>query len=516
MAENSISIPAHDIQAFQDARQAVQRIEEIYRSSIKKNIRAFKKFAAGRSIQSQSPVDAFYPYVFITVETEVKDLDPRLSYGFVRGKGTFGTTVTRPDLFHDYLVEQIEKILNHHHQPVYVGISNTPIPIHFSFPNNDEEFNKIIRQLNRERLEEISAFFPVPDLTRLNDNIANGTYEPGPGEPYPLSIFNAERVDISLQRLMHYTGTLPEHFQNYVVFTNYQFYVDEFIAFGRRLMEPTSDPEERKNRQIYTEFVEPGNIVSQNRNVDSAVLDAEGSGHAPASDSQQNQMPAYHLKRSDGNGVTLINIGVGPSNAKTITDHTAVLRPHCWLMLGHCAGLRQSQRLGDYVLAHGYLREDRVLDDDLPTWIPIPPLAEVQLALQQAVAECTGVSGYDLKEIMRTGTVVTTSNRNWELEDTQASAHRFSRSRAIAVDMESATIAANGFRFRVPYGTLLCVSDRPFHGELKLPGMANQFYRERVNQHLKIGLCSFKHLRKIKLDQLHSRKLRTFTEPAFR
>ena len=86
------------------------------------------------------------------------------------------------------------------------------------------------------------------------------------------------------------------------------------------------------------------------------------------------QMPAYHLKKKGHAGITMVNIGVGPSNAKTITDHVAVLRPHAWLMLGHCAGLRNSQRLGDYVLAHAYMREDHVLDDDLPVWVPIPAL----------------------------------------------------------------------------------------------------------------------------------------------
>ena len=147
-------------------------------------------------------------------------------------------------------------------------------------------------------------------------------------------------------------------------------------------------------------------------------------------------MPAYHLTRPGHAGLTMVNIGVGPSNAKTITDHIAVLRPHAWLMLGHCAGLRNTQALGDYVLAHGYVREDHVLDADLPTWIPIPPLAEVQVALEEAVAEVTGLSGFDLKRIMRTGTVATIDNRNWELRDHREPVQRFSQSRAIALDME--------------------------------------------------------------------------------
>jgi AMP nucleosidase len=226
-------------------------------------------------------------------------------------------------------------------------------------------------------------------------------------------------------------------------------------------------------------------------------------------------MPAYHLKRADRLGITLVNIGIGPSNAKTITDHVAVLRPHCWLMIGHCGGLRRSQKLGDYALAHAYIREDHVLDQDLPLWVPVPPIAEIQVALQEAVARITGLKGRDLKTRMRTGTVASTDNRNWELRYDELYL-RFSQSRAIAIDMESSTIAANGFRLRVPYGTLLCVSDKPMHGEIKLSSMANAFYRERIKQHLQIGLEAIRIIRDAGTEQLHSRKLRSFDEPGFR
>ncbi|MEO1308540.1 MAG: AMP nucleosidase, partial [Pseudomonadota bacterium] len=190
-------------------------------------------------------------------------------------------------------------------------------------------------------------------------------------------------------------------------------------------------------------------------------------------------------------------------------------RPRAWLMVGHCAGLRNTQSLGDFVLAHAYLREDHVLDDDLPIWVPIPALAEMQIALEEAVAEVTQLEGYELKSIMRTGTVATIDNRNWELRDQSGPVQRLSQSRAIALDMESATIAANGFRFRVPYGTLLCVSDKPLHGELKLPGMASDFYRTQVSRHLLIGIRAMEQLRSMPLERLHSRKLRSFDETAF-
>jgi AMP nucleosidase len=345
----------------------------------------------------------------------------------------------------------------------------------------------------------------LPDLASMDDGIANGTHEPASGEPQPLALFTAPRVDYSLHRLRHYTGTAPEHFQNFVLFTNYQFYIDEFIKLGHALMAlPSSE---------YQAFVEPGNVVTRR-----AGLTAQRGDDLGAPPPRLPQMPAYHLTRPDSSGITMVNIGVGPANAKTITDHIAVLRPHAWLMLGHCAGLRNSQQLGDYVLAHAYMREDHVLDEDLPLWVPIPALAEVQLALEQAVAEVTQLSGYELKKVLRTGTVASTDNRNWELLPKWQEGgpeRRFSQSRAVALDMESATIAANGFRFRVPYGTLLCVSDKPLHGEIKLPGMANTFYRERVDQHLRIGMRAVELLRQERPGSLHSRKLRSFAEVAF-
>jgi AMP nucleosidase len=131
------------------------------------------------------------------------------------------------------------------------------------------------------------------------------------------------------------------------------------------------------------------------------------------------------------------------------------------------------------------------------------------------VADVSGSQGEALKHIMRTGTVASTDNRNWELLGGNTAQRRFSQSRAVALDMESATIAANGFRFRVPYGTLLCVSDKPLHGEIKLPGMADHFYRARVDQHLRIGMRAVEILREGGSQRLHSRKLRAFDEVAF-
>ncbi len=482
-------------QSFTDADAALAHAALIYDSGIDHLRRSLQDFVGG--VTPPGRIRACYPFVRVRTDT-VARADSRLSYGFVAGPGVFETTITRPDLFADYLLEQFRLLLRNHSVQIEVGTSASPIPVHFSLAEHDH----LEGSMPPERRLLMRDLFDLPDLAAMDDGIANGTHVRAPGDPQPLALFTAPRVDYSLHRLRHYTGTGPERFQNFVLFTNYQFYIDEFIKLGHALMADTACE--------YEAFVEPGNVVT--RRAGSAPQPGDELGAQPP---RLPQMPAYHLMMPGSSGITMVNIGVGPANAKTITDHVAVLRPHAWLMLGHCAGLRNSQKLGDYVLAHAYMREDHVLDEDLPLWVPVPALAEVQRALEQAVAEVTQLSGYELKGLLRTGTVVSTDNRNWELLPPSGPERRFSQSRAVALDMESATIAANGFRFRVPYGTLLCVSDKPLHGEIKLPGMANHFYRERVDQHLRIGMRAVELLRQERSGSLHSRKLRSFAEVAF-
>ncbi|WP_062211851.1 AMP nucleosidase [Aureimonas sp. AU12] len=480
-----------DARLFSDAASAVIELTRLYDEAVQFLCKRFDEVLT--TSDTARRYRAFYPEVSIHTVGHAR-IDSRLSFGFVPGPGRYATTITRPDLFGPYLEEQLELLLRNHGRPILIGPSQTPIPLHFALPEGTYVDGALAEKLDKP----LRDIFDVPDLAATDDRIVNGNFEPLPGEPMPLAPFTAQRIDYSLLRLAHYTATSPRHFQNFVLFTNYQFYVDEFCMMARKLMEDGG--------RGYGSFVEPGNVVTRAGSPDPI------SGLAPP---RLPQMPAYHLTRPDGSGITMVNIGVGPSNAKTITDHVAVLRPHAWLMLGHCAGLRNTQALGDYVLAHAYVREDHVLDADLPVWVPIPPLAEVQVALEQAVADVTGLEGYDLKRIMRTGTVATIDNRNWELRDQTEPVERLSKSRAIALDMESATIAANGYRFRVPYGTLLCVSDKPLHGELKLPGMATEFYKRQVAQHLEIGIRTMQSLADMPHEKLHSRKLRSFFETAF-
>ncbi|NUT01064.1 MAG: AMP nucleosidase [Sphingomonas sp.] len=418
----------------------------------------------------------------------------RLTRAFARltAPGTYACSIARPALFRDYLQTQLEHLVEDYGVQVSVGKSRSEIP--YAYVLDGSGIN-----LDAVTAAELSRSFPSNDLAHIGDEIADGVWDYALHDARPLALFDGPRTDFSLARLKHYSGTDPDHFQHFILFTNYVRYVDEFVRFAI--------DELRREDSPYTALSVPGGYYDRGHLTDAEAQIAAGTW-------RRHQMPAYHLIADGRVGITLVNIGVGPSNAKTICDHIAVLRPEVWLMIGHCGGLRPTQRIGDYVLAHAYLRDDHVLDDVLPVEIPLPAIAEVQRALFEAAVAVTGGDEDSVKTRLRTGTVVTTDDRNWELRFTQ-SAKRFNQSRAVAIDMESATVAAQGYRFRVPYGTLLCVSDKPIHGELKLPGQANDFYERAIGQHLRIGIETLGLLIR-EGEGLHSRKLRSFDEPPLR
>jgi AMP nucleosidase len=274
-----------------------------------------------------------------------------------------------------------------------------------------------------------------------------------------LFLFAPERIDLSLNRLEHYTGTKAEDFQRYVLFTNYTMHVDVFQSRFPNCVRPTH-----------------GGF----------------------------QMPAYHHKLPDNSGISLVNIGVGPANAKTCSDHIAVLRPDAMIMVGHCGGLRNHQEIGDFVLASGYMRADHVLDNLMPTSVPITPNVILNQSLQSVLQEM-GLT-------FRIGTVYTTDNRNWEFAK-QHSVREIHISRSMAVDMESATIATNGFRYRIPNATLLCVSDKPLHGKPKLSDMAQHFYNNSKERHLEVVLEVINRLKLNYPEGLPNASIRGLDEP---
>ena len=474
---------------------AIARLEALYERATSSLKTGLQRYFDDRTPPTPKARRGYcYPQLSVTYEPDGVQPSIGRSYAKFQGPGVYTTTITQPAAFRRYILEQLTHLVDDYGARIAVELSDQEIPYPYVLESGDE--------LGRDGMAaaELALHFPIAQLSAVGDEVADGLWERNDAQPRPLALFDAVRTDFSLKRLVHYTGGDWRNIQPWILLTNYHRYVDQFVQWAlERLTEPGP----------YVRLHMPGGSVISRGEAAQAEL------AIAASPWSRFQMPGYHLERSDdAGGVSLINIGVGPSNAKNMTDHLAVLRPHCWLMIGHCGGLRQSQRIGDYVLAHGYLRQDRILDALVPPDIPIPALAEVQLALQGAAARVTGEQGAALKARLRTGTVVTNDDRNWELRWTQER-KRINLSRAIAVDMESGTVAAQGYRLRVPYGTLLCVSDKPLHGEIKLPGAANAFYDRAVGEHLMIGLAAVDEMRS-DLAQLHSRKLRSFDEPPFR
>ncbi len=307
---------------------------------------------------------------------------------------------------------------------------------------------EIRMQASRERVSLNS-----PDLLRLLDETELDLTRK------KLFLFGPERIELSAHRIEHYTGTCPEDFQRFVLLTNYHMHMEAFL-------------------ERY-----PDSVLPSRPSV---------------------QMPAYHHKRENDAGYSIVNIGVGPSNAKTLTDHVAVLRPDAILMVGHCAGVRNHQEIGDYVLASGYVRADRLLDDLLPVSVPVVP----SLLLNRYLARALD----DAKLPYRWGAVYTTADRNWELALSRA-VPDLRISRSIAVDMESATVGANGFRYRIPHATLLCVSDKPLHGKPKLPREAKAFYDETRNRHLEVAISALQMARDDHPHGLPNSDVRSLDQP---
>ncbi|WP_175935829.1 AMP nucleosidase [Corynebacterium sp. Marseille-P4321] len=437
-------------------RQAVDKLQLLYDASCE------------RAHDLEHYRDVLYPKLTVKV-TDWHPIDRSEPFGYVDEAGTYSATLSRPDLMAPYLTNQLEALCTNYPCELYVGYSDVEIPPQY------------IRGIGPV---EQTRDLPRPTLDDVHDAIVDGHWDAFHGEEKPLFHFGPQRFDLALARLEHYTGIEVDSLQRYILFTNYAMHVTEFVRFGLRQL---ADEGSR-----YTRLVLPsGETISDTVALEDLELGSKF------------QMPRYDLVTENGDGITMINIGVGPSNAKTITDSLAVLRPEAWIMIGHCAGLDARMRIGDLILGNAYERDDHIMDPYLRRDTPIPAVPEIQRTLEKAV---TKVYGSDAS-LMRTGTVLSTGDRNWEWKTPKDLWEWLRGSTAAAVDMESCTIAANGYRYRVPYGTLLAVSDLPLHAVPKLPAGAQAFYSNSKEAHV---MCAVRAMEKLAKhpERLRTRKLR--------
>ena len=296
--------------------EAVEQLDALYKASVERLQNALKAFLEGGKPPSEDErrSGAFvYPELRVTYSPDGPPPPVSRAFGKFTDTGVYASTITNPQLYRDYLIEQLSLLSDTYEITIETGPSQTEIPFSYVLDGADD------LDMNAASPAELVRHFPYADLSRIDDELPNGLRPSVPGEVKPLSLFEAPRVDYSLQRLRHYTGTPYEDTQQFILFTNYHRYVDAFTAWAIRQL---------KEDNHYEAFSAAGNV-----RVDASTPNA----HAVVEGApwRRFQMPAYHLMAPGRRGITLVNIGVGPSNAKTITDHLAVLRPQCWLMIGH-------------------------------------------------------------------------------------------------------------------------------------------------------------------------------------
>lgn len=459
--------------------EAVDKLVELYEASC-----ALAREAV-ETAEYHRYEDVVYPKLVVDV-LEWRPIDRTEPFGYVDEPGRYAGELSRPNIMREYLQEMLVRLCNNYPTEIYVGPGTTRIPPEYiaGMPDVGEA----------RRAGDTGSHIPRPTLDDVHDAIIDGHWEAFHGPEKPLVHFGPQRFDIACARIRHYTGISVDSLQKYILFTNYAMHTTEFVKFGLQQLRDDSR---------YVELVLPAGDTL-NRETDAEIEDI--TLESPY------QMPRFDLRTDDGDGITMINIGVGPSNAKTITDCLAVLRPEAWIMIGHCAGLDGRMRIGDLILGNAYQRFDHLLDERIPHNNPVPAVPEVQRALERSVMEIYG----EAKSQMRTGTVISTDDRNWEWKTPQDLWEWLRGSTAAAVDMESCTIAANGYRYRVPYGTLLSVSDLPLHAVPKLPAQAQAFYENSKQAHM---MCAIKAVEQLATDpqRLHTRKLRrTMGEVPFR
>lgn len=227
--------------------------------------------------------------------------------------------------------------------------------------------------------------------------------------------------------LPRYTGRKLEEFEDYILLTNFQKYVEIFA-------------------EMHNVKILGANLAMPN---------------------------------ASANGVTIINFGMGSPNAATIMDLLSAIMPKAVLFLGKCGGLKKKNNLGDFILPIAAIRSEGTSDDYLPPEVPALPA----FMLQRAVS----TSMRDYQKDYWTGTVFTTNKRVWEYDD------RFKKylqkTRAMAIDMETATIFIVGFANGIPSGALLLVSDQPMISTgVKTEESDQKVTQNFVNDHITIGI----------------------------
>jgi AMP nucleosidase len=231
--------------------------------------------------------------------------------------------------------------------------------------------------------------------------------------------------------LPRYTGKALDTFGEYILLTNFQLYVELFAEYNK----------------------------------------------VPVDGLDKNMSSA-----TSGN-ITIINFGMGSPNAATVVDLLSAIMPKAVLFLGKCGGLKEKSKLGDLILPIAAIRSEGTSNDYLPSEVPALPAFQLQRAVSTSIR--------DFGRDYWTGTVLTTNKRVWEYDERFKKYLR--KTRAMAIDMETATIFIVGFANGIPSGALLLVSDQPMISTGVKTDASDRVITEKyVEDHIKIGVESLR------------------------
>lgn len=248
--------------------------------------------------------------------------------------------------------------------------------------------------------------------------------------PNPNLIYaNPEKWRIAAEMLERYTGTAPEAFQKQIILTNFDYYLERFAAM-------CDDP-----------------------------VTTKGS--------------AMTVVHSQSLGVSIINFSIGSPVAAIIIEILATADPKAVLFLGICGGLHRSLKIGDFILPTAAIRDEGASRHFMPPQVPALPTFKIQKFVSQIIVE----RGLDY----RTGVVHTTDYRFWEFDE--AFKKMLYEERALAIEMETATLFSVGFASKVPIGALLLVSDLPLRKDgIKTKESAQSVFKAYTDLHIEIGV----------------------------
>jgi AMP nucleosidase len=241
---------------------------------------------------------------------------------------------------------------------------------------------------------------------------------------------NKKKYKIARDMLERYTGSPPDHFRKQIILTNFDYYLERFH-----------------------------NLCGDERTKGSV-------------------MNVVHSKKAD---VSIVDFSIGSPTAALIIELLATIEPKAVLLLGMCGGLHRSLKVGDFILPTAAIRDEGASYHFMPVQVPALPTFKIQKFVSQIIVE---------KELdYRTGVVHTTDYRFWEFDEKFKA--QLYEERALAIEMESATLFIAGFASKVPIGALLLVSDLPLRrGGIKTKKSAKAVFRQFTDLHLEIGIKS--------------------------